>query len=254
MSHLHNYVRDALVTESVPTFNYTDSGAWTPQFQELVDSSEVFETHETVPAIYGGQTVRLVHVSMGMSSEIHEYQDACDAEDDINVMEELGDILWYWAVAVSALGLNPLHVWQVGQMSAPPVDRTGEMATDAEKRLIYHISAFGDGPKKKAMYRRPLDPPVLAFHLGMIVRAVEDLLILRFGRGGEFNLEKTMERNIAKLHKKRFPEGYSDDAANTRDLKGERAALEGEVASPLVGSIAADTVTLVDGDIDVLEL
>ncbi len=39
--------------------------------------------------------------------------------------------------------------------------------------------------------------------------------------------EEARVKNIAKLHKKRYKNGFSEDAAINRDLTGERAILEG---------------------------
>lgn len=62
-------------------------------------------------SIYEHNTNRLLHAGMGLSTEAGEFLDALKKPlfygkplDLINLREELGDIMWYVAVACSALG------------------------------------------------------------------------------------------------------------------------------------------------------
>jgi len=55
--------------------------------------------------------VRLLHAAMGMCTEAGEFMDALKKHvfygrpiDQVNLMEELGDLLWYIAIAASELG------------------------------------------------------------------------------------------------------------------------------------------------------
>jgi NTP pyrophosphatase (non-canonical NTP hydrolase) len=231
MSHFKKFISDCVAVESRPTFTYAEFGMsdrGEREFEKLMQSFDIFETHTGVIAIVGDIKVRLTHAALGMSSEVPEYQDACLKSDDINVMEELGDILWYWAIAIDTLKLNPWRVHQAGKIAIEPLENNTISAEEVEKVLVYHIGQFADLAKKHAMYNRELDVAAAGFELAMVIRAVEDLLVLRFGRNGEHTLETTMARNTDKLRKKRFKNGYSDEAANNRDTDEERKALEGE--------------------------
>lgn len=118
----------SLITEKTPDF--------------MVDS------HKVLPP---NQLSRLVHAAMGMQTEAAELTDMLKKHtiygktfDPVNVLEEVGDTLWYAALALSACG---------------------------------------------------------------------------------YTMEQSMETVIAKL-KKRYPEGFTEEAALKRNLDKERQALE----------------------------
>jgi len=58
-------------------------------------------------------TARLVHAQMGMQTETAEFTDALKKSlfygqplDIVNLKEELGDLMWYMAIAMDELGTN----------------------------------------------------------------------------------------------------------------------------------------------------
>jgi NTP pyrophosphatase (non-canonical NTP hydrolase) len=58
--------------------------------------------------------MRLLHACVGMTTEVGELMDVMKKyifygkkPDFVNVEEELGDIMWYWAQAMDTLGLDP---------------------------------------------------------------------------------------------------------------------------------------------------
>lgn len=65
------------------------------------------------------KSVDLLHASMGLVTEAGEFQDMLKKHffygkerDDVNLKEEIGDILWYCAVALEALGSDFESVMQ----------------------------------------------------------------------------------------------------------------------------------------------
>jgi NTP pyrophosphatase (non-canonical NTP hydrolase) len=81
------YQRDALRTESTPDFVRLGKG---PDHDEMI--------------------ARLIHATLGMASEVGELADALKkhiiygkALDEINVLEENGDLSWYQAVGLAAV-------------------------------------------------------------------------------------------------------------------------------------------------------
>lgn len=59
------------------------------------------------------QTIRLLHAGIGMTTEAGEFIDMLKKHifygkplDLVNLREEIGDLLWYCAIAVDALGTN----------------------------------------------------------------------------------------------------------------------------------------------------
>ncbi len=81
------YQRDALRTENTPDFVRLGKGP----------------DHDTMVA-------RLIHATLGMASEVGELADALkkhiiygQALDEINVLEEIGDLSWYEALGLAAV-------------------------------------------------------------------------------------------------------------------------------------------------------
>lgn len=60
-----------------------------------------------------GSTDRLLHAGLGLCTEAGEFLDALKKHlfygkplDEVNLKEELGDLLWYMAIAMNALGTD----------------------------------------------------------------------------------------------------------------------------------------------------
>jgi len=77
----------------------------------MKDFIDLCKRTESRPLLHvAGKDVRLLHAAMGMQTEAGEFTDAlkkhffCGKElDRVNLVEELGDQLWYIAVAIDAL-------------------------------------------------------------------------------------------------------------------------------------------------------
>jgi len=69
-----------------------------------------------IPGVSGGynsKTQDLIHASMGLVTEAGEFQDMLKKHlyygrklDEVNLKEEIGDTLWYCAIALNALGTD----------------------------------------------------------------------------------------------------------------------------------------------------
>ena len=92
------------------------------------------------------------------------------------------------------------------------------MATEAGELL--------DAVKKALFYNKPLDKTNLIEECGDILWYMAAVL-----KECGVTVDDCMERNIAKLEK-RFPEKFTEDKAENRDLAAERAALEIKMAEP----------------------
>jgi len=87
--NLHSHMQDVLRTESLPEFA---SDQWRLKH-------------------------RLTHAVLGLADEVGELSGPVKAHlyynrplDIVNLMEELGDISWYWFLAIDSLGLDPVEV------------------------------------------------------------------------------------------------------------------------------------------------
>jgi NTP pyrophosphatase (non-canonical NTP hydrolase) len=174
----------------------------------------------------------LEHAVLGIVTEAAELADAYKRLrvydkplDPVNLIEEVGDSLWYCNLMCVALR-EPLETWQVEQ----------------EQLLLRSLQArpFSPGEQISCV----LNIQASAGHLAALVEKVVGLGIKR-GAGGAlvealdkhirnlawfshvhgFTLGQAAEKNIAKL-RVRYPHGFATDKALGRDLAAERRALE----------------------------
>lgn len=147
----------------------------------------------------------LLHGALGVMTEVVELH---DAHDEVNTIEELGDVMWYCALLCRATGSNLEDVWDedVGALAFRNV------LTDAGKLL--------DLVKRQLAYGKPADQLEVNRLVGRIVIGVHVASVL----AGSC-IEEVCERNIAKLQK-RFPEKFTEAAAVNRDVAAEREVLE----------------------------
>ncbi len=150
---------------------------------------------------------QLEHSRLGVSTEIGELLDAYKRNriygkplDATNVLEEVGDCLWYIALECKTNGFDigpTLRSMKIPQM--PPL-------SDLLRALGRLAGIFWDEPKE-----------------GNCAALVFALLQLCEIESTDF--EQAMRLNIAKLAK-RYGDKYSDQAALIRDLVQERETLE----------------------------
>lgn len=152
---------------------------------------------------------RLLHAAMGICTEVGELLELESVEQ---MMEELGDLLWYVALGLDALGadfdgVEPLEVSIRGE-------------TPAESLIILGTDLL-DLVKKQIFYGREFDAQVaidLLYGLQVVISAG-----LKYGES-DWTMDDLIEANVKKLMK-RYPEKFSEAAANERDVKAEYAAM-----------------------------
>lgn len=209
----NDYQKLALRTEKTPSFfrpivSYVPPAA--PGHREI---DEAFDKAEKV----AHQKARLLHAAVGLCTEVGELQKAAGADrlDGVNIMEECGDLYWYCALALDAMGV-------------PFPEKNAESEDDLTTwslifnalRLGEHVGDLQDLLKKHLIYGKPLlrgDVEVVVYG---ILRDIQDVL-----RCVRYTPEQAMERNIETL-RKRFPEGFTEEKALVRDLGAERKELE----------------------------
>lgn len=156
----------------------------------------------------------LMHMVIGMSSEINELVMALNLKDAVNIAEELADIQWYFA--------------NYCDLTSDSIEKY-EQNTNRDYADNYHIylgllthniSVLNDLVKKHAVYNKELN-------IDEQMRTLNGLQIAIHGICSCLNLdiESALYKNIEKL-KVRFPEKYSDYNANNRNLELEREKLE----------------------------
>jgi hypothetical protein len=218
--NIKDYVDSAARTEYLPvaevrtSFTLEDGGG---------GAAAQYSTN--VAAIVGARKVRLLHSALGMATEIVELQDAIEKVDRVAVLEELGDVLWYWAVAIKALDFEPDRIQERDEQLLLP-------AFETERRLIGAICRWGDLVRRYAIHNRDPNPAQVWVALEDIWASVGDLC-----RSFGMSRQLVMERNIEKL-KTRYPQKYETARFDERDLPAERKVLESSDQGPTEVAIA----------------
>ena len=114
------------------------------EYQVLAEKTES-KPHEALlqRLMRSDETPRLVHASMGLQTEAGEFTDALKKYvyygkelDRVNLGEEIGDILWYCALACNALGIDMGAVMEknIAKLQARYPDKFTE-----EAALVRHL-------------------------------------------------------------------------------------------------------------------
>ena len=162
------------------------------------------ETLRTMPNL--GVQMDLVHMVLGLGSEVSELQEAIENEDIVNIGEELTDIMWY---------LSNYHNLREYEMIE------GETNTYYNiMDLTHSISVLQDYIKKFIAYGKEINPNAEKLILDQMLEILYSMY-----KSEDLDREECMAKNIAKLYE-RFPEGYNDEKALNRNLENERKILE----------------------------
>lgn len=202
--------------------------------QDYVDNVLITEARDFSPVIDRLsvlRNVRLVHASAGISSEIAELFELSNKSwngrdaviDRTNLLEELGDILWYVGIATDALN-SVEYVTTESDFKCKKIefdDDLNDSLFNSAARLSEISGEFADlAIKKLIFYGKPFNAEPLNGLLSQIHQVVAILL-----QEAGFTIEQARERNIAKL-KKRYGDKFSEAAALNRNLEAERTVLE----------------------------
>lgn len=199
------YIDAAVRTEKVPWFQFTN--------EIRAPEGQVILQQPTFKGVVGELKVRLLHSGLGMMTEISELQAALEKRDWVNVGEEVGDVLWYWAVA--------MHALQFGNLPARAPATTYMLAEARTGRpLIAAICTWGDLVRKDAIHSKAMKPEDALAALSDVLDEACTLC-----EAVSISPLQVMRRNIAKL-RVRFPDKYDGVRFDQRDLEAERAVLE----------------------------
>lgn len=169
---------------------------------------------EAVPS-----TLNFMHAAMGIGSEIGEMIDKVDTN---NLLEEIGDALWYTALGFYVFGRV---------LNVPQLDDRDHLVFDEELfeahclQLISHNSELLSIAKAGVFYGRDFDVEEALTNLSFI----SEILFELAWRLGE-TPSSVMERNNRKLldkQKGRYKDGqFTENDANERNLDDERSVME----------------------------
>jgi len=163
---------------------------------------------------------RLLHAAIGMQTELGEMFEALFLKtrdgselDIVNLREELGDVMWYLAIACDNIDFYDLEFEQYWN---PKFEDFHDYIYEINDLTINVL----DSVKKSVFYKKPYDMELFISRITQIFQLSGHLSGLL-----EWDLHKLCEINIEKL-RARYPEKFSSESAINRDLDTEREILE----------------------------
>jgi NTP pyrophosphatase (non-canonical NTP hydrolase) len=161
---------------------------------------------------------RQLHGAIGISTEITELFQALSTRrmDTINLSEEIADIHWYLAIFQREFGFEVNT--NRNDANAISFNSIEDLVIDT---AIYSGELL-DLYKKWGFYKRNIGQEAV---IGLCNRIALNTVVMCDWIG--IPLEVALERNIEKL-RARFPEKFTEEMANVRDLDTERKILEGQ--------------------------
>ena len=160
------------------------------------------QAKRTCPSL-GSEKLDLAHMMLGIHSEYVEF---VEATDKVNRGEELADMYWYFANYCTFRGYDLAFFDLKFAMHSKAITKVTSLLQDVVKKYI--------------AYNRVIDKEVEQ-------KLLVDLMVTLKWVASEWGLkvEDILEKNINKL-KVRFPDKFTEEAANNRDLEAERKTLE----------------------------
>ena len=154
---------------------------------------------------------RILHAAMGLGTEAGELVEAMLKPMDSPLartdrIEEIGDLAWYCAILMDAVGLY----------SVAPVEVD---ATTALWRLVMEAGAINDLVKRFLFYGAEFNLELCRERLGRVWNILRAL-----AQGEGCSLETVLCRNVSKLMK-RYPQKFTEAHALHRNLAAERLVL-----------------------------
>lgn len=161
-----------------------------------------------------------IHMVDGALTEILEFEGALISNDHGNMREELGDMIFFLAGFTKVHGLGTLDRSKSifkQENSTRSVDTAG---LEVANRILIKLVDINKGV---LVYNRTYDDKYDEMETrintvyDIVCNCIEQL---------QWTVEEILEKNYEKLHKVRYKDGYSDHAANNRDLDTEKKILD----------------------------
>ncbi len=159
----------------------------------------------------GSPQLDLAHALIGMTSEINELEEAIKKNDEVNISEELSDILWYVSLYLSVRDI-------------PTLGQSIQIVYQPFPALVRNISLLNDIAKKWIIYNKEIDQEKENQILTTILTIAHNFFLSSHDNR-KVDIERGLQNNIDKL-RKRYPNAYSDELAQNRNLEVERRELE----------------------------
>lgn len=163
------------------------------------------------PARLESHQWRFLHGAMGLCTESGEL---LKSEDDANLIEELGDAMWYLNLCCDAIDIS------LDDLSDPVNMDDYPAGIPDDQSLCVVCSEILDAAKRSVFYRNDDRMTTIQDQLE------EAFFLIKLIAGDNLiDMKEVLELNIKKLEK-RMPEGFNEKDVVDRDLKGERQIFE----------------------------
>lgn len=174
------------------------------------------QVKRTLPTL-GSVILDSVHMVLGMCSEIYELIEGIQKKDVVNISEEITDIAWYASNYLNIRDINPIT------FIGANIEYTSYDKESSIRDLVLCISELQDYDKKELCYNKVETNEIKESRRLVIGSILSHLNVLYYLFG--INCEQAMQNNINKL-RTRFPDKFTEEKANNRDLLNERKQLE----------------------------
>lgn len=167
------------------------------------------------------RTAQIEHAQLGVITEMGELADQVKRHviygkdlDITNFVEEVGDVMWYLALLIAEIGVQPRVINRA-------IEDAYDEAPEPDISLTEFVRMLAALGGALAAYKESNENPgqIATLLIGGLVQ-----LLKRFDR----QMSEAMEANINKLAK-RYGDKYSDYAAVNRDVEAEREGLEADI-------------------------
>lgn len=168
--------------------------------------------------------LNLLHAALGMASEageVLEWAAAPSVLPESELVAELGDCLWFMNLAVHRYQFDLEHLVKVAAALADEYyepEVIFENVDIASEMLSISAGTVCNLVKASIFYGRVIEPEFVLHAAGEYLAG-----IILCCRALKITLEEVMDKNIAKL-RARYGEAFSEERANSRDLKKEQTA------------------------------
>jgi hypothetical protein len=170
---------------------------------------------------------RFLHGVLGVASEVAELY---KAHEKVDMLEELGDLLWYCTLLADSQHISLDKIMSETSWVKPYFwESEGVTPQEVIREIATVASILVDMAKVSLFYNKEVDGGTILICIKQLV-----MYILKVAAAYDITIDLIVEANIAKLEK-RYPvaEGYSDKAANRRDLGEEHQAITEVVYKPI---------------------
>lgn len=161
------------------------------------------ESRRTCPSL-GSDKLDLAHMVLGIFSEFEELIEASEKNDHFNKSEEVSDMVWYISNYCTFRFIDLEVLWNNKKSN--------------NRSFSVNVSVLQDYVKKYIAYNREINEEKETEILKAILYNIYQMY-------DGMNIEKSLQNNIDKL-KVRFPDKFSEERANNRNLLEERIKLE----------------------------